>query len=562
MIPGQFDDPALRTLGRILRIQAEQKPDVPFVKCDEGSFTYSEADDTADRIAMGLSQLGVTRGDNVAILAGNRPDLVPLVFGINRLGAVWVPTDTAFRGTWLERSLQDGKARVLCVDAGFLPELEGIIANTSIEHVVVMGDPDSNFSDRMNVHPFAEIAFASPLRTDLDIHYGETSAILWTSGTTGRPKGVMQSHNAWVRASLTGASSARTGDDDVLYCCLPMHNSAAWISVVFRALVAGVPFGLDRSFSVSTFWDRTRHFGATQAFTLGVMHMFLWNAPPTEADADNPVRCMGAIPMPDRLMEPFKKRFGIDIIQQGYGQSEVMGLISRIDDDAHNWNPGTAGSPLPGIEVRLFDSEDREVPVGDVGEFCVRPTEPFVLFNGYFADPEATLAATRNLWYHTGDLGHVDEDGQFYFVDRLRDLIRFKGRSVSSLAVEETVRSHPDVAQVAAFGIPSDELESEAEIMVAVVRKPGSALDARELATYIAENAPYFLVPRYIDFLDELPQTPTGKVQKFLLKQAGRAPNTWDARQEGFDPRRGVTPLKEPEEAADRDERRSLRRTL
>jgi carnitine-CoA ligase len=416
VIPGQFDDPSVRTLGRILRVQAERKPDVAFVICDEGSFSYSETDATADRIATGLTQLGVTRGDNVAILSHNNPDLVPLVFGINRLGAVWVPTDTAFKGAWLERTIQDGKARVLVVDVGFLADLEGILANTAIEHIVVMGNTGSglsypDFSSRLAIHSFEEIASADALRTDLDIHHGETSAILWTSGTTGRPKGVMQSHNAWVRASLTGAASARTGDDDILYCCLPMHNSAAWISAVFRSLVAGVAFGLDPTFSVSTFWDRTRHFGATQAFTLGAMHMFLWSAPAREDDAENPVRCMGAVPMPDRLMGPFKERFSIDIIQQGYGQSEVMGLISRIDDDEHSWNPGTAGSPLPGIEVRLFDPEDREVPVGDVGEFCVRPTEPYVLFNGYFADPEATLTATRNLWYHTGDLGRVDEDG-------------------------------------------------------------------------------------------------------------------------------------------------------
>lgn len=532
-----FDEPAVRTLGQVLRIQAERRPDVPFVLSDSATWSYQEVDRLADRLATGLSGLGVRPRDNVAILSGNAPELVPLVFAVNRLGGVWVPTDTAFRGEWLRRTLLDGRAKVLVVDSGSAPALTGLLDETPVEHVVVIRDTGELSSGRTSVHSFEELAKSAARPSHAEVTYGDTSAILWTSGTTGRPKGVMQSHNAWIRASLLGAASARTCSDDVLYCSLPMHNSAAWVSVVFRALVAGIPFGLDPGFSVSTFWDRTRHFGATQAFTLGAMHMFLWNAPARDDDWDNPVRCMGAVPMPDELMEPFKRRFGVEVIQQGYGQSEVMGLISRIDDPDHSWNPGSVGSPLPGIEVRLLDSDDREVPVGCVGELCVRPTEPFVLFNGYFADPEATLAATRNLWYHTGDLGRTDAEGQFYFVDRLRDLIRFKGRSVSSLAVEEVVRSHPDVAQVAAVGIPSEAMPSEAEIMVTVVVREGGSVGARDLASFVAENAPYYFVPRYIDFVEELPRTPTGKVQKFLLRERGVAHSAWDRDAEGFDPR-------------------------
>jgi len=313
-----------------------------------------------------------------------------------------------------------------------------------------------------------------------------------------------------------------------------MCNSAAWIGVVFRALVAGVPFALDPAFSVRSFWDRTRHFGATQAFTLGAMHLFLWQAPPAVDDADNPVRSLGAIPMPDAILEPFKVRFGIEVIQQGYGQSEIMGLISRVDGVGRHWNAGAVGVPLPGIDVRLFDDDDREVPSGVVGEFCVRPTEPHVLFNGYFNDPEATLQAQRNLWYHTGDMGLLDADAQFHFVDRKRDLIRHKGRSVSSMAVEQAVRAHPDVTEVAAFGIATAALASEAEIMVAVVLDPESKVDPAQLARFVNENAPDYLVPRYVDIVSELPHTPTGKIQKFDLRQRGVTSTTWDRHRHDF----------------------------
>jgi crotonobetaine/carnitine-CoA ligase len=314
-----------------------------------------------------------------------------------------------------------------------------------------------------------------------------------------------------------------------------MCNSAAWISIVFRALVAGVPFALDPVFSVRTFWERTRRFGATQTFTLGAMHLFLWQAPRNDDDAQNPVRCMGAIPMPDAILEPFKARFGIESIQQGYGQSEIMGLLSRVDDAGRTWNPGAVGVPLPGIDVRLLDEEDREVPQGEVGEFCVRPTEPHVLFNGYFGDPAATLAACRNLWYHTGDLGRIDADSQFHFVDRKRDLIRFKGRSVSSMAVEQAVRAHPLVHEVAAFGIATAELSSESEIMVAVVPEPNVEVDPAQLARFVNDHAPYYLVPRYIDIVEELPHTPTGKIQKFDLRTKGVTAATWDRKTSNFE---------------------------
>jgi carnitine-CoA ligase len=535
----RFDQPTERTLGHILRAQARFRPDTPFVLTDDVRWTFADVDQRADHLARGLVALGVGPGQTVAIYSGNRADLVPLVFAINRLGAIWVPINTDERGDWLRRTVEESRAAVVVVDAAVADRIIDVLDGLVVAHLVLMGgQPDlaglKSLPTGVVLHFLDQLATSSAALPDVTVGYGDTSAVLWTSGTTGRPKGVMQSHNAWVRAALTGAASARTRDEDVLYCCLPMCNSAAWIGVVFRALVAGVPFGLDAAFSVRSFWDRTRHFGATQAFTLGAMHLFLWQAPPSVDDADNPVRSMGAIPMPDAILEPFKDRFGIEVIQQGYGQSEIMGLISRVDGAGTHWNAGAVGVALPGIEVRLLDDDDREVVPGVVGEFCVRPTEPHVLFNGYFNDPDATLHAQRNLWYHTGDLGLLDADAQFHFVDRKRDLIRHKGRSVSSMAVEQALRAHPDVTEVAAFGITTAALASEAEIMVAVVVGPDSTVDPAQLARFVNDNAPHYLVPRYIDIVSELPHTPTGKVQKFGLRRRGITGTTWDRDRHAF----------------------------
>lgn len=533
----ELDHPTQRTLGNVLRLQAQTAPDIPFVVSDQVSWTYGEVDDLADRCAVGLHRLGVTRGDTVALLAESSASLVPLTFGINRLGAIWVPTNTDYRAQWLQGTLNDSRAKVLVVDADLVELYQSVAHALSFERLIVLGE-DHDGPLGTDALSFERLVAGGASLPEVGVSYKDTAAVLWTSGTTGEAKGVMQSHNAWIRAALTGAQSSQTTDDDVLYCCLPMYNSAAWIGVVYRALVAGVPFALDRRFTVQGFWDRIRHFGATQAFTLGSMHMFLWQAPERPDDAENPLRCLGAVPMPDAILEPFKKRFGIQIIQQGYGQSEIMGLISRCDDGRTRWNPGAAGTPLPGIEVRLLDDDDREVPTGEVGEFCVRPDEPHVLFNGYFNHPVATLEAMRNLWYHTGDLGRKDPDGQFHFVDRKHDYIRFKGRSVSSFSVEAALRGHRAVADVAAFGVMADTLESEAEIMVAVVLRPGAQATPEQLARHVNEQAAHFAVPRFIEILDELPYTPTGKVQKHLLRQRGVTQSTWDGRAERFEVQR------------------------
>ena len=518
-----------RLLHRVLRRQADQVGDDVFMMAGDRRFTFAEVDARAGELAAGLRALGVGRGDTVAVLMESCPEFVLLSFAVNRLGAVWVPTNVDFKGEWLRGSLCDSRARVLVVDAGLLTRVVELGAGLPFEHVVVR--------DEAGALDLAEPGAGEPAG-DGGVNYGDTAAVLWTSGTTGRAKGVMQSHNAWLRGAESGAITSGAREGDVLYCCLPMHNSAAWVAVVYRALVCGLPFGLDPRFSVVDFWDRVRFYGATQTFTLGAMHVFLWQQPERPDDAVNPVRVAACIPMPEPLLEPFKRRFAIEQIYQGYGQSEVLGLLSRVDDGRRRWSPNTAGIPLPGIDVRLLDDDDREVAVGEVGELCVRPTEPYVLFNGYFNDAETTLRAGRNLWYHTGDLGRRNEEGEHFFFDRKADYIRYKGRSVSSFAVEAAVTAHPAVAECAAYGITSAELESEAEIKVDVVVQPGACVKPDELARFVNDNAPYFFVPRYIELVAELPHTPTGRVQKYLVRRRGVTEATWDRDAAGFVVRR------------------------
>ncbi|MGH0037441.1 MAG: AMP-binding protein [Myxococcota bacterium] len=529
----ELDDPAERLLGRCLRRQSEANPDGLFLVSDAVRWTYAQANARANAAAAGLAERGVGRGDTVAILMESCAEYVVTALGANKLGAVWVPLNVDYKGDWLRETLEDSCARVLVVDAGLWPRVAELGGDLPFDHVLVRGEPVAGAFAAAHGSLDALLGREAPEPDPGELHYGDTAAVLWTSGTTGRSKGVMQSHNVWIKAAVSGTRNmGGVQPGDVIYSCLPMYQSAAWVANVFRALVNGIPCAIDPVFSASAFWDRTRHFGATITFTLGAMHIFLWQAPEREDDADNPVRVASMIPLPDELEEPMKKRFGIDAIHQGYGQSEMMTLLARTPGKA--FKPNSLGEPQPGLEVAILDDEDRPVAPGQPGELCARPSEPFALFNGYFNAPEATLRAFRNLWYHTGDLVRRDEDGEYFFVDRKADFIRYKGRNISSFAVEAAFSQHPSVAQAAAHGVTSAELEAEAELKVVVVLAPGAEVTAEELARFVNEHAPYFFVPRYIEFLDALPQTPTGRVQKFKLRERGVTAGTWDARAAGF----------------------------
>ncbi|MBX7161245.1 MAG: AMP-binding protein [Acidimicrobiia bacterium] len=522
-----------RVLGRLLARQAEAIADTPFMVAGDDVDTFGRVDELARAYAAGLAALGVGQGDTVAMLMDGGPEVVIAAFAANKLGAIWVPTNTDYRGGWLAEALRASRAKVLLADGDLVERVAQLDTAVAFDHVVTRGEAATAL-DGAAAHCFEEIAVAGAGEPDVDIHYGDTSAVMWTSGTTGRSKGVEQSHNCWVFGSEEGIRNADIRAGDVLYSCMPLYNTGAWVTVIYRSLLCGVPFGLDRQFSAAEFWNRTRHYGATHTFTLGAMHIYLWQAPPRPDDADNPVRVAAAIPMPENLIAPFKERFGIEQLFQGYGQSEMLGVMSRVDDGTTEWGPNSSGRANDSVDLALLDDDDNPVATGDVGEICVRPKEPFALFNGYFHDPAATLAAFRNLWYHTGDLARCDDNGHYYFVDRKADYIRHKGRSISSFQVEATVNAHPDVVQSAAFGIEA-ELESEAEIKVDVVLAPGATLTPEELCRFVNEHAPYFAVPRYVEFVTELPQTPNGRVRKFELRARGLTDGTWDRNASDFE---------------------------
>ncbi|HEY4409578.1 MAG TPA: AMP-binding protein [Acidimicrobiia bacterium] len=529
-------DPDRRVIGQVLRWQAERVPDDPYLMMDDRRLSFGEVNGLVNSYAAGLGKLGIERGDRVSLLMENSLELALVALAVNKLGATWVPTNTTYKGAWLSDTLADADAALLVVDDGLVPRVTGLDGDLPVRRSVVLGRSEGSVERGVEWLPFAVLDTGPASEPNVEVAPRDISAVMWTSGTTGRSKGVMQSHSCWLGATQVFRRAREVRDGDVLYCCVPMFNSGGWVFNVFEGLADGLPVAIDRQFTVTQFWDRVRFYGATQVVTLGAMHIYLWQAPPDPGDSENPLRVAGFVPIPHELVEPMKERFGLEMIWQGFGQSEAM--PATIAAGRRQWKPNSAGVARPDMEVRVLADDDRELPRGEVGEICIRPREPDVLFSGYFGQPEATLAAFRNLWYHTGDLGRMDADDELFFVDRQADFMRHKGRNISSFEAERAALAHPEVKEVAAHGVPAAELASEDEVKLCVVREAGSALTEEALAAFVNDNAPYHLVPRYIEFVDELPHTPTGRVQKYLLRRRGVTPSTWDRVEAGFEVRR------------------------
>ena len=527
-----------RNLGRILQMQADRVGDNVYLLSNDKRLTFYETDLAVNSIARGLADLGVGRGDRVAFFAHSAIELIFLTLAVSRLGAVWIPINGEYKGEWLKSTLIDSRPKVIVSDTRMLPRLIEVLDEVPHDHLVLRDLGENPMLP--GAHNFDSLLSFADAPHDMSfIDYGDINAVLWTSGTTGKSKGVMQSHNIWVHSAERTSVRYATIPGDITYNVLPLYNTASWIMTIFRALFEGIACANDPTFSASEFWNRTRFYNATQTFSLGAMHIYLWKQPERPDDRDNPIRSAGMTPMPDEIIEPFCERFGIERIAQGFGQSEIGNVISREPTNKRGTKPGALGKVSSDVELRLIDDDGNDVPAGEVGEFTLKPKKPHIMFEGYFENPEATAAAFgSDGWYRMGDLGRHDADGDYFFVDRKKDAVRYAGRNISTMEVEQAIRGHPAVSEVAVFGIKSEELDVESDLAAHVILNDGCELAAETLARFINDTAPYYFVPRYIEFVDSLPYTPTNKVQKFLLRERGKTASTWDRKAARFDLRR------------------------
>lgn len=491
---------------------------------DGSSWTYSQLRQQVVAKAAGLQKLGIAQGDHVAAWLPDGPDALIAFFAVNYLGAVFVPFNTAYRGSILEHVLENSNATILIAHSGLLPRLIGI-ETAKVGKVVVIGTPPENI-------PFELFDWAGlgGVESDLvelakPIEPWDSQAIIYTSGTTGPSKGVLSSYLHLYTNAGPDSWHFVSGEDRFLVNMPIFHIGG--LGIPFVMLARGGSIALMENFSTNTFWDFVRRTECTAIFLLGVMATFLMKQPPAISDRDNPVRLAFMVPLTEAA-GPFRERFDIDV----YTIFNMTEISSPIVSEANPLKLGTCGQVRPGVEVRLVDSHDCEVPVGAVGEMIVRTDRPWAMNSGYYRNAEATAEAWRNGWFHTGDAFRRDDEGFYYFVDRVKDAIRRRGENISSFEVESQIMVHAAVREAAVIGVPSEYSEDEVMAVIALVE--GASLDLTELVHFMAAKLPYFMVPRYVRLLDELPKTATNKVQKAQLRIEGITTDTWDREANGI----------------------------
>jgi crotonobetaine/carnitine-CoA ligase len=491
---------------------------------DGGSWTYAELRALVVAKAAGLQKLGVERGDHVAAWMPDGRDALIAFFAVNYLGAVFVPFNTAYRGAILEHVLANSDAALLIAHGGLLDRLVGI-ETAAISRIISIGEVSADLAFEM--FDFANISGTeSDLRPlDTPIEPWDNQAIIYTSGTTGPSKGVLSSYLHLYTNCGPDSWHFVNGDDRFLVNMPIFHIGG--LGLPYIMLAHGGSIALMENFSTATFWDFVRRTECTAIFLLGVMATFLMKQPPNADDRDNPVRLAFMVPLTSGA-DAFRDRFAIDV----YTIFNMTEISSPIVSEANPVKIGTCGKMRPGVDVRLVDQNDCEVPLGAIGEMIVRTDRPWGMNSGYYKNPEATAEAWRNGWFHTGDAFRRDEDGFFYFVDRVKDAIRRRGENISSFEVESQVIAHASVREAAVIGVPSEYSEDEVMAVIALIE--GATIDMAELSGFMADKLPYFMVPRYVRVLDDLPKTPTNKVQKAQLRSQGITADTWDREASGI----------------------------
>jgi carnitine-CoA ligase len=343
----------------------------------------------------------------------------------------------------------------------------------------------------------------------------DVTCLLYTSGTTGPSKGVVLSHTANLMLAQANVDLMEYTDQDVLYTAFPLFHVNAKFTSVVSTLLSGARLVLDDRLSSSRFWERMREEHITSFNYMGTMLTVIAKQPASARDRDHEVnRCYGAAAEP-ALWDVFQDRFGVRL-HEHYGMTEIGIAIQNTREVRRR---GSIGLPAPHWEARVADQADRECAVGEVGEIQVRPRLPDIMLREYWGRPEATIDAFRNLWFHTGDRARRDEDGFFYYVDRLKDSIRRRGENVSSFEVESVINAIGSVVECAAYGVPAEL--GEDDVMVALVVADGAELDHVALIEHCEAQLAYFAVPRYVRVVDSLPKTPSERVQKFILREQG-----------------------------------------
>jgi carnitine-CoA ligase len=516
-----------RVIGALLRARAQANPDGKYCHCAGQGFTFAEIDRRSDEVAAGFHAHGVGKGDRVATLTPNRIEVLELFFGLAKLGAIQVPLNAFLKGAFLQHQLAQSQASVLIADEAGLAAAAPLLDQLPELRLIVKLDPapiEGLGREGVEVLPYETVSAASGPPPEVELTPSDTMSIVYTSGTTGLPKGCVLSHGYYTRSASTVVYGLGVSEDDVVYTPLPLFHGGGRMMVLTMALVRGIPVYFDTGFSARAFIRKAAEVDATVVVAIGSMGMALLATPESEADRQHRIHSMFVAPLTPEEQERFKARFGIEPWTECYGQTECVPLC--VAPRLGPRDRAGCGFGAPDLEVKLLDDDLNEVPDGEVGELCIRPKERWTMFDGYYDQPEATLHSFRGLWYHTGDAAKKLPSGEFTFVDRKKDAMRRRGENVSSIELEVAIRTHPKIADAAVHAVPSPVGEDDIKAVLVLVE--GQGLEPEEVFAFFRDTLPYYAMPRYVEIVDDLPRNAVNRVMKHLLKDQPHGEGVWD----------------------------------
>lgn len=519
-------------------------------------YTFEQFNSMVNSFANQLIDKGIKKGDRIALFLKNPLITTLSMFGIWKAGAVFCPVNFNYKGKLLSYQLNDLSPSMLITEEEMIPIFNEISMEISSLKLVIYRPDNGNRSHNKSValnnkfrtFPFWEFLKGEQSNPNLEINFYDTANIIYTSGTTGNAKGVVQSFR-WLHG-YTYFLRAFNTQEDIVYNDLPLYHTGGAIANISRAAFIGCTVAIWDKFSPNEFWDRIKLSGASNAILLDVMIPWLMKESPNENDVNNTLNRVHMQPLP-KYHHRFAKRFGIDFVSAAYSQTEsgngTVAIFNQLKDSlgtplnlykgyskkktaeiANGYNipylvgsepvsQGFMGVQTPYTEIEILNENDELQEANKVGQIALRSKYPFLLLKEYYNNPAATAKATQNLWFHTGDAGYKDENGRYYFVDRMNDVIRQKGENISSYQVEDIINQNNDVLACSVFPITAEEGEED-DIVAYIVAKT-TKLTEKELRAWLENTAPKFMIPKYIRFISELPRTQTNKIEKFKLKE-------------------------------------------
>ena len=521
----------MKSIKELLETSAAKHGDKTFLFFEGHKVSFKELSRMANKVANAFLTLGVRKSDRVAIMLTNRPEYLYVWFGLNKVGASMVPINTALTAYEAEYIINHSDSKVVVTAAHHYPIIKQALKNCPLVNQIILMDSDEQPQKSFLFEDIVQDT-SSKLET-VEIKPDDEAAILYTSGTTGRPKGCIADQAYYLQLGRMYVRDYQIDANDRILSPLPLFHMNAQALSTIGAIMAGASLIMLDRFHPSTWWQSIRINKATFFHYLGVIPAILYSLPAREDDYC-PFKLYGSgAGVPKDIHEKFEKRFNVELLE-AYGSTEGGGgALFQTGRRLRDRKVGTSsfGTMLPEVEAKIVDEEDNELPYGVVGELATRSSDPENrrkgFMRGYLKDPEETEKVWRNGWFHTGDYCKRDDGGYFYFVDRKKDMIRRSGENISASEVEGVVALHPGVKEVAAIAVPDDKRIEEVKIYVV---KKDKQLKPEEIIKWCEERMAYFKIPRYVEFRNELPKTSTAKVQKAVLKKEKNnlAEGIWD----------------------------------